>query len=302
MAKPLTTEILFNMPDDQALVWVQTVFLQQLQYSVREYFFSLFSPVPEPWQWPPVDPEFVSDLASAFICSAISRSSLYGFAATINQSIADQFWQNTLREGNSKAVTEGKSLYDSAFEVQCKDSNFSFYDFVLDGAQKWAQQLSDFISSDAFITTTLDKMTSSSNPDVINQLNLALYKIQRLDLSRTAAVLQKWRQSAPAVPLVEDWAGRCFIPAANFLNLPDQFLSGVNASLAEVWGYNSPTPDDGTDSWSQPIYGSFVAYGFLGVQPPYPDIPWTQDSRVRQLGFLSGAPPQNLGPSSTEAL
>ena len=286
----LTTETLLNLPDTAVRSFVTNQFVVQLQStpSARIFFGNTEAVVPQ-------NPGFVEDLAVAFVCSAIGRSSLYGFAATVNVGLADQFWQKGLADTNASAVAEGQALYGWAFPAQCNDGTTSFNDFLQNDPSSWATQLSAYVTTAPYVDTTINKMLS--DPGWLDQLNLTLYKIDRLDSTKTAAVLEVWQKAYPSQDIVQNWNQRNFIPETNFADVPEQFLGTINQSIAFQSTYQSPPADTGAGGWSQPIFGEEVAYGFLGIPEPYPDMGWDQDTRARQLGFLTGANPANIGDS-----
>lgn len=286
----LNTETLLNLPDTAVRSFVTSQFVVQLQSSpsTRMFFGNTEAVVPQ-------NPGYVDDLAVAFVCSAIGRSSLYGFAATVNVGLADQFWQKGLADTNASAVAEGQALYAWAFPAQCNDGTTSFNDFLQNDPSSWAVQLSAYVTTAPYIDTTINKMFS--DPGWLDQLNLTLYKIDRLDQTKTAAVLEVWQKAYPAQDIVQNWNQRNFIPETNFADVPEQFLGTINQAIAFQSTYQSPPADTGVGGWSQPIYGEEVAYDFLGYQPPYPDMEWNQNARARQLGFVTGASIPNLGES-----
>jgi hypothetical protein len=287
----LTTEVLLNLPDDAVRAFVTSQFVAQLRSSpsVRGFFGTSESVAPK-------NQSFVDDLGVAFACSSIAHSSLYGFAGTVNGSAADHFWQAGLADTNASAVAEGQALYDWAFPAYCKSSDASFSDFLGNNPTQWAADLSAYVTTTPYIDTTINKIFS--DPGWLDQLNLTLYKIDRLDPTKTAAVLAVWQKAYPAKEIVQDWNQRNFVPQANFADLPEQMLGEVNAQIGAEQTYQSGGTDTGEAGWQQPVYGMWVAYDFLGIQPPYPNLDWNQNSRPRQLGFLSGASPDNLGESS----
>ena len=288
----LSTQGLLALPDAAVTAAVTSQFTAQLKCSpsVKGYFFDATDSVN------PQDPTFVDNLAVAFVCSAIARSSLYGFAATVNMAAADSYWQTNLADTSAPAVAEGQALYGWAFPDYCKADGVSFRDYMNDDPTGWAQKLTQYVTTAPFIDTMVNKIFA--DPGWLDQLNLILYKIQRLDPNSATDAVAVWQKAYPDKGIVQNWENRNFIPEANFTEIPDQFLAAVNLQIAQVYTYTQQPADTGAGGWSQPVYGWLVAYQFLGVQPPYPDMDWNQNSAPRRLGFLSGAGPANLGQSS----
>jgi hypothetical protein len=91
----LSAENLFGLSDTAVTAAVTSQFTAQLQcsHSVNYIFFYGVTDAVNPQ-----DPTFVDNLAAAFVCPAIARSSLYGFAATVNKAAADAYWQTNLAD------------------------------------------------------------------------------------------------------------------------------------------------------------------------------------------------------------
>ncbi len=298
MADRLSTEILLNLPDAKVKSAVTSQFITQMKCvpSVMVTFFS--NPLPTETVTPK-DPSYVANMATAFVCSAIAQSSLHGFSAAINKTAAENYWKNGLSDTNASAIAEGQNLYSWAFPGYCAANGVSFLEFLQNDPKGWAEKLSQYVTTDPYIDTTINKILS--DPGWLDQLNLTLYKIDRLDPTKSAGVVDVWRKAYPAKNIVKNWEERNFIPEANFATVPEQLLGAVNRAIAFRSIYENTGSDDGTGGFTQPVYGWEVAYNFLGIKAPYPKMQQTTDTLARRLGFLTGAPLNNWGQSHSNA-
>jgi len=124
----LTIDTLLALSADAVPGQVRESFTASLQRapSVHGTFFSSAGPAP---QDPPADIGWLDGVASALVCSAIARSSLYEFSRTVYRERADAYWQGELAGANGLAVSQ--RLYGRLFPMWCRDGHgTSFYDFL----------------------------------------------------------------------------------------------------------------------------------------------------------------------------
>jgi hypothetical protein len=222
----LSAQDLFELSDQDVKVSVTNQFILQLQNSrsVRPIFFNSVPPAIQA-----KNIKFVDSLACAFVSSCIGRSSLYGFANCVNETVADNYWKTNL--SYSSAIAEGQSLYSWAFPDHCKSANASFRDYLNDGGQKWAQNLAAHVTTDPFINDTVNKLLMGQ-ANWLEQLNLVFYKLYRLDSTRIDPVINKWKQAFPDKGIIQNWQNYNFVPAANFADVANGFLGSVNNAIS----------------------------------------------------------------------
>lgn len=233
----LSAQNLYDLTDDQVQSQVHSVFLTQLQNgpSVRGTFFgSVGAPA-----YGAVNGSWVDQVATALVCSSISRSSMFGFSKTINQQAADLFWETQLASTSANALQAGRSIYDWAFPSLCQANGSTFQDYLNNDPASWAQQLSALVVSGSFINTTIAKLLAQ-DPNWLQKLNLVFYKIGRLDNTRVQGVVDAWKSAFPNQAIAVVWQSYNFVP--NNLFQPDQFLSMVNSAISvKVTSQGFPT-------------------------------------------------------------
>jgi hypothetical protein len=256
-----SVDSLYQMSDSNVKDAVQTTVQSQIGQAPA---VSLFFPNAGP-DTSPV-PSWNSKVAVGLVCSSIGSTSLYGFDQTINQSAANAFWQNLLSDTNTDAITTSQTLYDSYFPLLCVDDSanpfplpFMFY-LADEGDSHWGSQLSDYLQDSAFINTTMLKIVAD-DPNYLQTLNLALYKLHLLDDSLVTGVVNTWTSAAPSAGIVANWQAYSYLPATMFQ--PDGFLAEVDTQINVVThrllGY----------SGQMTIFGENVVEFLLGVPSDY---------------------------------
>ena len=221
----LSVENLYALSDAQVKSQVAAVFLSQLEAapSVHGVFFAQASA-------PAIaaaNGGWVDDVASALVCSSISRSSLYGFGPTVDQGAADSWWKSQL--GSAAAIQAGRALYDWAFPAYCQADGASFQDYLANGPAQWAASLATAVTSGSFINTEIAKLLAQ-DADWLAKLNLVFYKLSRLDGSQVQPVVDAWTKAFPNKSITVQWQSYNFVPANLFQ--PDQFIGPVNAAIS----------------------------------------------------------------------
>jgi hypothetical protein len=173
-----------------------------------------------------LDFDWIDSVAAALACSAISRTSLYGFSVTVNQSAADGWWQQQI--AGSKGLQASGALWDWAFPSGCTDTNApgtSFQDYLASGPASWAQQLADHVTTNAFINVDLNKLVAA-DPNWLQKVNLIYYKLWRLDPSQEQRVIKAFTNAYSNA--VKQW------PTYNHLTgtfQPDAWVGGIQAAV-----------------------------------------------------------------------
>jgi hypothetical protein len=227
----LSVDDLYSLDDSQVRTAVSDLFVRQLKHSrlIHDTFFWLMGPLPPEW-WPQPTPAFLDITASALACSSIGSSALYGFSRCVNVPAAIACYQSQL--ATADAVKWGQMLYYNLFPDNSRSANASFRDYMNDGAAKWAQALAAKVTTSQFVDEEMAKVLSQ--PNWLEHLNLVFFKLKRLTQSDEPlqSVLQVWTKAYPDKGIVQNWENQNFIPPQNFSQLPDEFLSAVNAAIS----------------------------------------------------------------------
>ena len=139
----LTVENLLELADREVKSNVTTCYTAMLQ-NAGHGDRNVIYPNP-PSAISPKNASFVNDVACAFICSAISYSSLYNFANCVSRNRADSFWQRSLTQTNANCMAEGSHLYTHYFPDYCRKDGKTFRMYQEDGGSKWAKRLHDVV-------------------------------------------------------------------------------------------------------------------------------------------------------------
>ena len=263
----LSVENLYDLTGDAVVAQVPTAFVALLQTSpsVHQTFFASVAAPAVAAQ----NPDWVDSVAAALACSGISRSSLYGFAATVNQNAADNWWQTQL--ASQSGLAESQSLYQWAFPAYCSDGNgTSFQEYCGADAGSWAQQLAAHVTTDEFLNVELNKLISA-DPNWLYKVNLLYYKLHLLDPAQEQTVVAAFTGAYQGA--VEQWQ------SYNYLNgvlQPDAWLGAVNSQI----GVDTQTPPGRAGQPIENSYGNAVV-GFLGGKPS-------------ALRLTTGQDPQNV--------
>lgn len=217
----LSVENLYLIGDDATRQGAYDLFVRQMQSAapVHSVFFNNIGPVGG------FDAAFVNPVAIALVCSAISRSSLYRFSATIDQPKADSFWATRL--DGSGGISAGQANYRQLFGSAAYDGT-SFAEYLPQGAS-WAASLAKMVTTNPFINTTMAKMMANDK-DWRRRLNLVLYKLDRLDANTVQPVLATWRAAYPNENITIEWPNYNYISAFRFQGA--MFLGEVNAAIS----------------------------------------------------------------------
>lgn len=272
MSTSLSTENLYELSDGEVKTTVLSTFTRQLKASssVRDTFFHGVSMPIEP-----VNAGFVDDVATALTCSSIGRSSLYGFSDTVDHKKSDDYWSSKLTSAH--ALTEGRHLYSWAFPQHCQADGHTFAEYLAQDPVAWGSRLKSAVVSSSFVNTTMVRLIGAE-ADWLAKLNLVFYKINRLDPSLTAEVLDAWKTAYPDKGIVNTWESHAFIPPQQFSN--DQFLSQVNAVIAQKHTWTDTLPGNAYEETVWEDYGLKVV-AFLKGKP-------------KQLGLTTGKKPDNF--------
>ncbi|MBM0255471.1 hypothetical protein [Micromonospora sp. 4G55] len=266
---PLSVEDLYASTDDDVKAVALSMFTTQLKNSssVKSVFFA----GEDTTVAAPSDPGLVDDVACALVCSAISRSSQFGFAQTVDQGRCDGAWRTRLV--SDEAVQAGQLLYGSAFADHCRTADHSFAEYLADPGGGWATQLAEHVTTDDFVNVEIAKLIAGQ-ANWLDLLNLVFYKIQRLDPTKVAPVLATWTAAYPDKGITQTWQSANHVPASGFS--ADQFIGQASQAIGQKkWegqgGY--------TTSEEFYVYGDQVD-GFLRDRPT-------------QLGLTTGQRPDN---------
>jgi hypothetical protein len=219
----LSVENLYALSDAAVPGQVYGVFVNQLQAapSVHGTFFASTGTPPIG----PVNPGWVDGVAIALVCSSIARSSLYGFARTVNGGTADARWRSWL--DGTTGLASGQALYDWAFPAYCTADGQSFQQYLASDPASWGAQLADEVTSGPFINTMINKLIPA-DPNWLRKLNLVFYKLHRLDPAQEQRAVAVWHDAYP--PAIEQWQSYNYLASAYFS--PTQFLGQVNAAIS----------------------------------------------------------------------
>ena len=267
---PLSIENLYALSDAEVKTTVVATFTRQLEASssVRDTFF--------PGASMPVDPlnrDFVDDVATALVCSSMAHSSLYGFKDAVNRKKADDYWSDHMKSAD--ALAEGRHLYSWAFPQYCKGGGHTFAEYLADDPTEWGSRLKARVVSDSFVNVKMAELFAAE-ANWLEQLNLVFYKINRLDPSLTAEVLDIWTKAYPDQGIVNTWQSHEFVPPDQFSD--DQFLAQVNTAISKK--------DTTTDTINAYYESVFVHYGLRVVA--------FLKGKPKQLGLTTGKKPDNF--------
>ncbi|MDX6669910.1 MAG: hypothetical protein QOI91_273 [Solirubrobacteraceae bacterium] len=252
---------LYNLQADSVPGAVQSAFTAQLQASpsVQSTFFSsAAAPAVAP-----VDADQTDSVAAALASSAISRSSLYGFGGTVNQSTADAWWHSRLAGGYG--LQASRSLYDTVFPANCTDPNApgtTFQDYLDNNPASWAQQLADRVTASSFINVELNKLIAG-DPNWLAKVNLIYYKLSRLDPSQEQRVVTAFTSAYSNA--VEQWQTYNYLTG---MFQPDVWMDAVQAAIQVRTFQFVMVPGAGgmPTRWVYTYYGQAVG-DFLGGKP-----------------------------------
>ena len=272
MPAPLSAADLYAADDSDVKKSVVSSFTAQLTNAPSvngDIFNGSRTPVIDP-----VNAQLVDDVATALVSSAISRSSQFGFGATVDQARSDAYWSARLK--TSDATTAGQALYASLFPDHCRSSDHVFSEYLAETGSGWGEQLAQHVTTDDFINVDMNRLIAGE-PEWVALLNLVFYKIQRLDPSQVAVVLQVWRSAFPDEGITVSWQEQNYVPPVNWQ--PDVFLGQVSQAIAvKTWLGGPGDIGAGGDMY---MYG--VSVGHF-VQSP---------SGPARLGLTTGRQPQN---------
>ncbi|HZO71124.1 MAG TPA: hypothetical protein VFB60_02915 [Ktedonobacteraceae bacterium] len=269
MANSLSVDNLYELKDEEVKRTVIATFLAQLENAgpVKKVFFEHERPP----ALGPQNGEFVENVVSALVASAISRSSLYDFNRTVDQGRADSYWQQALR--SDTATRAGQALYEWAFPEYCRGGGHTFREYLNDRPESWGQQFATYVSTNPFVNVTMNKLISGE-ANWLERLNLVLYKIHRLHSPSLPAVLSVWQHAYPDKGVVQMWQSYNYVPAPAFHN--DEFMGQV-ATAINVREIASSYDEFGTTYY---VYGGAV-WRFLSGRP-------------KALGLTTGQHPNNI--------
>lgn len=221
----MSLENLYELSDLPVRTAVTNLFMLELQTGPSvSAFFTTTLPI---YETSP-EPDWNDDVASALVCSSIARSSLYSFAGTINQLAADAYWAGLLADTNTNAINVSQALYNRLFWAWCGGGGQSFAAYFADAAF-WAPAFAAQLSSPVFINETVLKIIGD-DPNWLQILNLALYKLRRLDETLVDGVVSAWQNASPNAGIVENWQTANYVPAD--LIEPDVFINQVNTAIS----------------------------------------------------------------------
>lgn len=281
MSGDLSVEDLYSLSDEKFISIIKGSLISQLKNSsVKEVFFPNASApiIPVPEDRNPVGIIYsicrIDATAIAVVCSAIARTSLYGFNQTIDMNKSDAFWGDWLK---NESPDYTRQLYFTYFDKYCQNDSGScfFADYLNNSPEKWAQQLADHVTTNEFINQTIAKLIASE-PNWLVKLNLILYKLHRLDSGQKETVLTKWQSAYSNIQ--EIWQTYNYVGDA-YLNATI-FLQDVQAAVTVA-----------TDASTQSIstHGAWVyPYTQYGVA-----VENFLSGRPKDLGFYTGAHPNN---------
>jgi hypothetical protein len=269
---PLSVENLYGLAADGVVGQVQSAFTTQLQLSPSVHS-TFFGSVTTAWPGTPAT-DWTDSVAAALACSAIARSSLYGFSATVNGGAADGYWQGQL--AGSSGLAASQALYAWAFPTYCTDGQgTTFQAYLTNNPTGWAAQLGDELTSTTFINTDLNKLIGN-DPNWIYKVNLAYYKLHLLDPTQEQRVVQAW--TAAYSGAVEQWQTYNYLTG---LFAPDAWIGPVNAAI----GVGKDDSYCSTGGVGVPICSYWTDYG-LGVVS-------FLSGKPAGLGLTTGAKPNN---------
>ena len=271
---PLTVDNLYALTADGLPATIRAAFTAQLQMSPSvhgTFFANVSAGAPPPGI---VNGAWADQVASALVCSAISRSSLYGFDATVTQAAADGWWSGQL--AGPAGLAASQALTQWAFPGNCHDGAGTTFQAYL-GAQQasWAAQLADYVTTTPFIDVELSKLIAD-DPNWLAKVNLTYYKLHLLDPSQEARVVAAW--TAAYNGAVEQW------PTYNDLTgmfAADAWIGPANAAI----GVGKDRSICSVGSVGVPMCTYWADYG-LGVLDFLNGTPG-------QLGLATGAKPNN---------
>jgi hypothetical protein len=272
----LSVQNLYELSDAPVRTAVTNLFMLQLQAAPSvSAFFTTTLPIYEL----PVEPDWVDDVASALVCSSIARSSLYSFGGTINQLAADACWAGLLADTNTDAITVSQALYDRLFWSNCAGDGQSFAAYGAN-ASFWARSFAAQLSSPVFINETMLKLIGD-DPNWLQILNLALYKLRRLDGALVDGVVGAWQNASPNAGIVQNWQTANYLPAD--MIEPDVFINQVNTAIAVETSHAARLGRVGATAI---VHGEAVASFIQG--------------KATALGLATGADPKNVAYCPTD--
>lgn len=264
-------ENLYAMQDDNVRKQLIIEFKNQLKASepVRSVFFPQAT-----CAIAPADAQFVGNVASALVCSAVAMCSLYDFHSTVDGEKCKNYWSLALT--SDKGAAESRHLYDALFDDNCSADGISFRQYHNDSAQPWGQKLADYLISDTHINQIVSKLISGDK-NWNAKLNLMLYKVNRLNSDAYKTVLGKFQQAISQFALQ-------FL-SCNYFNpgmlSQDAYVMEVNTAAAVEKSQWIPTPGPTASTVCGKEYGEGL-WNFIKGTP-------------KALGLATGVAPQNRG-------
>ncbi len=267
----LSLDNLYSMQDDNVRNQLEIEFKNQLMASepVKSMFFPQASCTIQP-----ADIQFVSNVATALVCSSVALCSLYDFQSTVDGGKCNNYWVSSLT--GDQGAAESRHLYDTLFADACSENGITFSRYLNDSPQKWGQELTDFLVSGAHINQEVNKLIAGDQ-NWNAKLNLMLYKLQLLNKALYANVLQVFQSEIDQFVLQ--------FPTCNYFNAgmlnQDMYCAEVNAAAAvqksEYLPVYGPTDSNSTSK----TYGEKL-WDFIKGTP-------------KALGLTTGTAPQNKG-------
>ena len=223
----LNVETLFNLSDQRLRGKVVNEFETQMKNSnsVKSTFFGETLP-----SYRPLDAEYVNKMAIAYVCEAISQTTIHDFNQTIEKDKLDTFVKSALTD--SKAIDEGQNLYKMLFASFCKDEATStcFQDFINDGIEKWRDQLFQHLTDTGFITNELSQF--HTRPGWIDLINLTMFKYRQLNPTeeQVQTVIKTWRSRLHDDTITESWQQTNFTPFQTFIQSVANILGVIGVA------------------------------------------------------------------------
>ncbi|MGY3534815.1 hypothetical protein ACVIHD_000574 [Bradyrhizobium embrapense] len=264
-----------NMTDGGMASTVPGVFLSQLKNapSVKGTFF----PDEPPPNFAPANPALVDRTAGALVCSAIGRSALHGFAATVDAAKSEARWRTELN--STDALAAGRAIYRDMIALRLEGLTFSE---TRNMRPDYASAVANQATSPAFINLMMNRLIARE-ANFVEQLDFIMFKLEALDAAPLARTVEaQWKSAYP--PLQLTWQTRAFIGPDNYK--VDTFINEVNTAISRErtqtrtypagWGPDGP----GVAVDRTTYYGEAVA-DFV-------------KSQAAALGLATGVAPTNV--------
>ncbi len=219
----LSVTNLYELGDKNIGAIIKDTFIKQLQSSpsVKDVFFhdSIASYVP------PINAQFVDNLACAVVCRSLSQTSLFGFSKTVDYQKCDNFIRTQFAGPNVDIETS--YLYDYFFPITCTSDGHSFQEYLGQSGANWAKKFSAYVMTDQFLNVEIEKLIAGE-PHWLYHLNLILYKLSRLDSSLVPTVEQSWKKKY--FDLRFDWSSFKRFLLSDLST--DEFLSQIGSAIS----------------------------------------------------------------------